>query len=110
MAVFEIILPAGPASTQIVTLDGVRVSLRVWWNARVQRWLLDVATGAGEPIASGLALVTGRSLLSRFGLRDDLPPGVLTALDTANTGLEAGRDDLGTRVRLYYYDTDELVA
>lgn len=110
MAVVEIVIPLGPASQQTVEFDGVIVGLRLWWNARAQRWILDVTDQAGAEIASGLGLVIGRSLLARFGARPDMPPGSLVAVDTSGAGREAGRDDLGDRVRLVYADAAELAA
>lgn len=110
MAVLQLRIPSGPSSHQVVSLDGVSIGLRLWWNARGQRWILDVEDAQGEAIASGLGLVTGVSLLARFGVRDDLPPGALIAVDTSGAGAPPGRDDLGGRVRVYYLDRAELLA
>lgn len=102
MSVLEVSIPTGPASFQTITLEGVTIGLRIWWNARAQVWQIDVSDAGGADLASGMVLAIGVPLLRRFGNRSDLPPGVLMAMDTSGQGLEAGREDLGARVRLYY--------
>jgi hypothetical protein len=110
MTIAEIVLTDDPCTELSVTLDGVTIGLRAWWNARAQGWYLDVRDASGSAIASGLALVTGRSLLSRFGARTDMPGGILAAIDTSGLGQPIGRNDLGARARLYYFDVAELAA
>lgn len=110
MAISQLRIPTGPASRQAVTLDGVTIGLRLWWNARAGRWIVDIEDASGAEVASGIGLALGVSLWARFGARSTLPPGALLAVDTSGAGLEAGRDDLGTRVLLLYYDAAELAA
>lgn len=91
-----------------VTLDGAEFVLRVRWNSRAQRWVLDLYDAAEAPLALNLVLNVGVGLLGAFGRRADFPAGELIAYDTSRTGAEAGVDDLGTRVRLYYVEAAEL--
>ncbi len=87
-----------------IRLDGVYLTLTFRWNDRTEAWYLDIATEDGEPIASGRKIVIGASLFQR-GVRDSddrLPLGRLWAKDTSGAGVRPGRNDLGTRVKLYY--------
>ena len=99
---------SGLVAKSRVTLDGVEFVLRVRWNSRMQRWVLDLYDVAEAPLATNLVLNVGSGLLAAFGRRADFPAGELLAFDTSGAGAEAGIDDLGGRVRLYYVEAAEL--
>lgn len=82
-------------------LDGADYRLAIWWNTRDERWYLSVSESDGTLIVAGVPMVVDYPLLDRFA-HEDLPTGVLMALDTSGEGAEAGQEDLGDRVRLIY--------
>ena len=87
-----------------VTLDGVALTLEFRWNSRSEAWYLDLLNADGDTVASGRKLIVDWPLMLR-GFRDtseDLPRGELYTLDTSGGGVRPGRNDLGSRVRLYY--------
>lgn len=53
-------------SQQEMTLDGVRVRLRMMYNATTQRYHIDLLTPERVEIVSGLALVPGVDLLRPY--------------------------------------------
>jgi hypothetical protein len=98
--------------TQRTRLDGVDYSLRFTHNTRSDSWTLDVAALGGSerdnvPIATGVKIFIGNDLL-RYASHPDLtPPGNLLALSADGSRRAPTRDELGTRVRLYYVEDGE---
>lgn len=79
------------------TLDGTQYGFRARWNDRDNSWYLDVARQDLTPIASGMRVVLGANL----GCTSTDPffqTYALTPIDLSNQYLDAGYDDLGTRV------------
>lgn len=75
-----------------VELSGRAYQLALRWLEVDGRWSLDVATGDGVPLLSGLRVVADSPLL-RLGADDRLPPGEIVAYG-ATPGRDPGRDDL----------------
>ncbi len=67
-------------SKQECTLGGVRVRLRVMYNATTQRFHLDLLTAERVELVSGLALVPGVDLLGPYK-HLAVPQGELFLLD-----------------------------
>lgn len=88
-------------------LEGVEYRFLVRWNDRDSGWYMDLSAADGTLLLAGKKLVLGLPLLFRHRLVDG-PPGELMAMDTTNSGVEAGLEDLGTRVQLYYLTSDEI--
>lgn len=84
-----------------VDLDGRSYTFEVRWNARSLAWFIATYDGSGELLVAPRRVVIGANLLGR-GADSRLPPGELLAVDTSQTGADAGRDDLGTRVVIVY--------
>lgn len=64
---FEIPLTSGAQSFS-VPLAGVTYSMRLrCCGVEAPSWVLDVSTEAGDPLVSGLPLVTGCDLLAQHG-------------------------------------------
>lgn len=62
---FEINLVAGAQSLSVPLSGGVyRLRLR-WSGFATPSWLLDISTEAGDPLVSGLPMVTGSDLLAQ---------------------------------------------
>lgn len=67
-AVTPFLIPLSPTpQTLSVALAGVTYQLTVRWNEQNQAWTLDIADNSGNPILSGIPLVTGEDLLAPFG-------------------------------------------
>ncbi|WP_186027143.1 phage baseplate plug family protein [Burkholderia gladioli] len=53
--------------TFTITLGGIDYTMTVQWRNAIAMWLLDIADASGNPLVSGLPLVTGANLLEQFG-------------------------------------------
>lgn len=77
------------------------------WNDRSASWFMSISLPDGTLLLSGRQVVVGFPLTSRF--RDEqLPGGLIMAIDTSGAGLEAGFADLGDRVVLAFTPVSEL--
>lgn len=85
------------------TLDGVSVTLRVYWIELLGAWYLDLLDGSGEEVAVGVPIAPG-SRLALPGAGESIPPGRLVALGPDPYPREA----LGDAVQLYYVTAAEL--
>jgi hypothetical protein len=90
-------------------LDGRIYTLRFIYNERAERFTLSIGDESGAEIVSGIAVVSNFPLLNRF-LDPRLPPGVLFALDTTDSGLDPTADTFGSEVVLVYATASELAA
>lgn len=100
-------LRQGVASfVQRSSLDGVTFELALSWNDRDQGWYLSIADSNGDPIRSGIRLAFDWPLLIQV-VDERRPAGELYAEDLDGTGIDAGLEDLGGRVRLYYVTAAE---
>lgn len=84
-----------------IDLDGIVYTLRFRFNYRMERWVMDIATEAGEDILNGIVLVTGYPLLDQYAY-SELPPGRMIAIDVTGQNRDAGEDDLGNSIKLLY--------
>lgn len=98
---------------QTTSLDGSPYVLDLSWSDRSQSWYLSLfqqrETDVITPVLQGVRISIGYPLLVPAAAVDGRPPGELIAIDTSDTGTDPGFADLGARVRLYYYDADEMV-
>lgn len=63
---FKIPFAVGKPQLLGVTLNGVRYTLRIYWNDPAQCWNLDLNDVNNNPILQGIPLVTGLNLLSQY--------------------------------------------
>lgn len=94
-----------------VPFQTFRTNRYVWilrWNSRAGAWYLDVLDDDESPIRVGIRVVLGTAL-GRRCVDARFPPGVLYAVDTSGARREATLDDLGTRVKLYFYGGPEIL-
>lgn len=105
MAVRQIPVQNYPDVTQQCELQGETYSLRLRWNEREAAWHLDLHTLDGEPIASGVRLVTSFPLLRR-NLHPSRPPGDLYVLDNKGLDAELTLQEFGTRFTLVYVEAE----
>lgn len=92
---------------ETVTLDGKPYKLAFRWNGRDASWMMSIMTGAGVMLLSGVKLVPTWDLIGRF-VSEDLPPGGFVVADIASGGEPIGRDNLGDKYKLYYFESSEL--
>lgn len=88
-----------------ITLDGVKVGLRIYWLPRCAGWYLDVLTSAGEDVATGIR-ITPAAPLAVPGSWEGAPPGRFVVTGPARYG----RLDLGSQVQVWYLTAAEVVA
>ena len=105
----EIPLPLDtPLFTMSVTLDGRSYTLQLDYCEREFRWYMNIATDDGVKLASGIKIIPDWPLL-RKNVDARLPPGILLAADVSGAGGEPPTfQDLGRRVKLWYYPEGEL--
>lgn len=66
-SIYEIPLQTGVPQTFTATLSGVKYTLTLQYRNDVMGgWVLDIADSSGNPIVSGIPLVTGANLLAQY--------------------------------------------
>lgn len=109
MAIQELPLEASnPDYTFSTVLDGVEYALTVSWNSRDEAWYLDISDLQENNLVRGLKLLLGGAHGTRFSV-PELPVGVFQVDDLSNEHEEAGFDDMGTRVRVFFIPSADLV-
>ncbi len=94
---------------QLTQLEGVEYLFTFLWSDREGCWYVELGDQDGNPIASGVRLVLGASLLRRF-TDTRLPPGLLTLVDYTGTGFDlASPGDLGVGYQLMYLTSDDPI-
>ncbi|MFM0044128.1 phage baseplate plug family protein [Paraburkholderia sediminicola] len=63
---YEIPLSPEP-QTFTIALAGTTYGFTVGWNAPNASWMIDIADASGNPILSGIPMVTGADLLEQYG-------------------------------------------
>ncbi len=90
-------------------LGGTTYVFVVYWDARDEIWYFDLLAEDETPIRHGVAILLG-SPLGRRTIDPLFPDGVLVADDLAGTQRDAGFDDMGTRVLVYFLTPEEVAA
>lgn len=90
-------------------LGDTQLGFDVSWNERDSAWYMDVFTDDGDLLRSSLKIVLG-TLIGRREVDPRWPRGVLVAIDSTKQGLDAGFDDLGTRVQVMFFTTEEFLS
>lgn len=76
-----------------LSLGGLIYVVSLSWNERAGAWSMEIATPSGEVLVSGIPLVLGPKLLTRFA-DDRLPAGTWFVVDTLDEGVEPSLDSL----------------
>lgn len=79
------------------------------WNVRDLAWFMDVYDVNEIPIRTGIKVVVG-TYIGRASTLAPFKDGVFLASDTSGATLDAGFDDFGTRVRLSYIQSFDLLT
>ena len=96
--------PAQPDHRYDLTLDGQSITIEWHYNARAERWSVNLFDVTGAPIRHGVRLVIIDDLLKRVALETSLP-GTLTVVDTTGADNEPDASNLGGEVQLRYVES-----
>jgi hypothetical protein len=89
-----------------VELDGVLYELAFQHNDREKHWYMDLRTGDGNPIRSGIKLVANFPLLRMLSTLNR-PAGELLVLNTQNDN-DPDLKDLRSLSQLVYISREEI--
>src|SRR5688572_16593107 len=81
----------------------------VRWNTRDNAWRFDMYDPDGILMVAGVKVVLNTPL-GRRSTHPFFNGNALIAIDTSLTNLDAGFDDLGTRVQIWHFTIEELAA
>ena len=110
MAVALPLVPSDPSYEFVTSLGVATYTVGVRWNGRDGAWYLDLADADGDPIRSGLKIALG-VLIGDRSTDPRWPAGVFLVTESSGTGLDAGIDDLGARVRVLFLSyADDLAT
>lgn len=106
MPYFEIPLRSDVYSyTQKVTISNVVYTLRLKYNLRMDRWVLDLATDDGTDILIGLPLLPGPPITYRFiDRKANVPEGQFLIVDETEADRTPTKDTLGEDIKLIYVE------
>ena len=92
---------------QTVQLEGREFVFGFQWSARELCWYLSISDQDETPLATSIRLVVNWPLLRKY-TDPRLPPGRLIAIDLSDQMQDIQvPGDLGTRVSLTYYTSDD---
>jgi len=99
-------LPSTPArfTTQIGDRE---MTIDQRWNEEDQAWYFDLYDVDETPVLKGAKITLG-TFIGRASEHPIFIRGAIMAQDTSRDGAEAGYDDLGVRVRVWYMTDAEL--
>lgn len=101
--------PSQPDVTFDMVLESVHYTMHVYWNNREVAWMFDLLDTTGTHIADGLKITLG-CYIGRHVPAAPFTLGAFIAVDTSGDERDAGIDDLGTRVRLFYVPSADLIT
>lgn len=99
--VYEVPLSSVP-QTQTISLGGTFYQLTTRWNITAQCWMMDIADSTGNPILTGIPLVTGADLLEQYGYLDLMGGGSLVVQSGSDPDTIPGPTSLGVDGHLFY--------
>ena len=96
-----------PAQNVIVQLGDTKYEFDVLYNERSEQWVMSVKNFATQAvIIQSVPLVVSQPLLDPYNFH----LGNIMAFDETEQGKEAGPDDLGGRVKVYWFSEDEVAS
>ncbi len=95
-----------PANTFSCTLgNGVKYVFETRYNDLGGFWTFDLTRDIDQvKLLSGVPILLGLDLLAPYALG----AGALIPIDESLAGIDAGPDDLGGRIKVYWLSDDEL--
>jgi len=109
----SVIIPFDSESTEYelqVQLEEELFIFRVLYNSRDDSWSFDFRDADNVSILAGRKIVTDTDLFVSVPRTKARPLGILVFVDTAGDKIVPGRNDLGTRVKGYYFNSTEVLA
>lgn len=100
-----------PFQQSQVDLDGVPFNVELRWNERAPAWVMTLRDASGAVLRAGVRVCLGAELLPAEK-PSTFPAGTLLAVDTSDSGVDAGLDELGAdaRVRLVYLEAADVAG
>jgi Domain of unknown function (DUF6983) len=91
--------------TQKTAIEGIVYTLGLRYNARMERWVLDIMDASGVMLLAGVKLLVDIPLTYRFnGSIISLPAGQFMIVDETGARRNPTRDDLGDDIKLIYVE------
>ncbi len=103
----ELPFSSDPAQKFTSQLGDAKYTIEAKYNDRSGVWTFDLYDGASQQLmVASVPMVLGQDLLEpyNFGI------GSILCVDANGTGIDAGPDDLGDRVKVYWFSADEVIA
>ncbi len=85
-------------------LGGLAVRLSFRWNDRMSAWVLSLAADDGSVISGSIRLCNNWDLLAVHRHAPRVPQGTLIAWAQTEPNRDAGKDELGGRVGVFYVE------
>lgn len=86
-----------------ITLSNVQYTLRLRYNNRSTRWILDIADAANNNIIVGMPILLGLNVNGQYVVAA-LPPGAFFATDDTGAGEQPSLQSFGLTHTLFYAD------
>lgn len=101
--------PSEPHYEFTTVLDNQPCRFEVHWNARDEAWFFDILTPQGVLVAAGIKVVLGIPLGRRV-IHPLTAKGMFVAVDLSGKSREAGFNDMGRRVQVWYITAFEFAS
>jgi len=105
MTIITLPLNSSVAQRFVTQLGDTKYQFDIRFNDRSRVWSMSITDDASSTLlVSGIAILLGQNLLAPFNLK----MGALMVYDESNSGIDAGANDLGSRVNVYWFSQDLL--
>lgn len=89
-----------------VVLSGTVFTLRLKYNTRMERWMLDIADASGVDLVVGLPVLVSRNISGNYVITG-LPSGFFFASDDTGAGENPTLDSFQSDKTFFYGDPDQ---
>lgn len=103
------LIPSEPYYEFSIDLEDSLYTFEVSWNDRGQYWHFSLYDDTRQAISHNNVILLG-SFPAWNVISDNAPPGVFSVVDLSGSSVDAGFDDIGTRVSLRYFPIAEFLA
>lgn len=105
VAILTIPMPDGtlPWSEFRSSISGVIYTIRIRYNVRSQRYVMQIEDSSGNVILAGIPILIERSLIGQYPTLA-IPPGVLFATDDSGQEQQPTQNSFGVDHTLWYLD------
>lgn len=84
-----------------IDLEGTIFTLEFAYNKRRDLWIMSILDAAENILLGNIPLLTSFPLTDQY-TNENLPPGRFILLDETGQNRDAGRNDLGSTIKLFY--------